>query len=92
MIMVQISEGKKREMAELAEEMLHVGGKLMQCINNLSEEGSMGERWEDPGYYGERNDYPMGERGYGGSMGDRSYGGSIGERRGVRGTGRYSRY
>ncbi len=83
MVMMQISESKKREMNELAEDMLYIGGKLMQCIKNLSNEGSMGERWEEPEYY-DRNDYPMGERNYGG--------GSMGMRRGVRGTGRYSRF
>lgn len=61
------------------------GGKLMQCIEELSEGEGMGERWDDDDRY--YDDESMGERGgYSGS------GRGMGQRRGVRGTGRYSRY
>lgn len=107
MYMIEIEESKVDKMSELAEKMLKYGGKLMSCIEELSEESGMGER----GSYGNR-----GGQGGGGSMGSRygeasgggggSRGGyrerdedweemeemdQIGERRGVKGTGRYSR-
>lgn len=100
--MIEIEDSKVDKMAELAEKMLKYGGKLMSCIEELSEESGMGER----GGYG--------NRGSGGSMGNRyierdGAGGSrtggygnrdedweedeqMGERRGVKGTGRYSRF
>ena len=71
----------------------------MQCIESLGE-GSMGQRddddWDDDdddnfgmrgGYSGGRGSYGMRD---GGSYGMRD--GMMGERRGVRGTGPYSRY
>ena len=101
MYMIEIEDSKVDKMAELAEKMLKYGGKLMSCIEELSEESGMGER----GGYG--------NRGSGGSMGNRyierdgaggnrtgGYGNrdedweedeQMGERRGVKGTGRYSR-
>lgn len=100
--MIEIEDSKVDKMAELAEKMLKYGGKLMSCIEELSEESGMGER----GGYG--------NRGSGGSMGNRyierdgaggnrtgGYGNrdedweedeQMGERRGVKGTGRYSRF
>lgn len=102
MYMIEIEDSKVDKMAELAEKMLKYGGKLMSCIEELSEESGMGER----GGYG--------NRGSGGSMGNRyierdgaggnrtgGYGNrdedweedeQMGERRGVKGTGRYSRF
>jgi hypothetical protein len=102
MYMIEIEESKVDKMSELAEKMLKYGGKLMSCIEELSEESGMGER----GGYG--------NRGSGGSMGNRyierdgaggnrtgGYGNrdedweedeQMGERRGVKGTGRYSRF
>ena len=44
MYMIEIEEGKVDKMAELAEKMLKYGGKLMSCIEELSEESGMGER------------------------------------------------
>ena len=80
-MMIEISESKVEKMSDYAEKMLKYGGKLMQCIEELSGGESMGRRER---YYDE-----MGERGdYGGGSGRGGYG----ERRGVRGTGRYSRY
>ena len=73
MVMFQVTEDKKSEMSELCENMLHYGGKLMQCIENMQEPGmgmregyGMGMR-QDGGRYGmgQRYDEPMGMRGYG---------------------------
>ena len=81
MMMIEISESKVEKMSDYAEKMLRYGGKLMQCIEELSEGEGMDD---DDRYY---DDEGMGERGgYGGS------GRGMGQRRGVRGTGRYSRY
>lgn len=89
MIIVKIPEEKVDKMAELAEKMLRYCGKLMQCIDEISNE-DMGERWDDEDrYFDEEN---MGERGGYGRGGNSGRSGSMGERRGVRGTGRYSRY
>lgn len=85
MQIIEITESKVEKMSDYAEKMLKYGGKLMQCIEELSGGESMGRRER---YYDdddERYD-EMGERG---GYGDR---GGYGERRGVRGTGRYSRY
>lgn len=94
-----VTESKKEKMSEYAEKMLKYGGKLMQCIESLGE-GSMGQRddddWEedDDENFGQRGVYSGGRSNYGmrdgGSYGSRD--GMMGERRGVRGTGPYSRY
>lgn len=89
-MMIEISENKVEKMSDYAEKMLRYGGKLMQCIEELSEGEGMGERRDedDDRYY---DDDGMGERNtYGGGI-IRS-GSGMGQRRGVRGTGRYSRY
>lgn len=84
--MFQVTEDKKSEMSELCEKMLHYGGKLMQCIENM-QEPEMGERRnygmgmrQDGGRYGMgmRYDEPMGMRG-GYGMREDDYG--MGERR-----------
>lgn len=75
-MMIQIEESKVTKMSEYAEEMLRAGGKLMQCIEELSS-GEMGER-SRYGNRGWRDD--MNERRSGG------YPGEMGER------GRYMRY
>lgn len=95
---IVITESKKEKMSEYAEKMLKYGGKLMQCIDSL-EEGNYGNRddddddWEDDDF-GQRGGYPSGRSNYGmrsgGSYGSRD--GMMGERRGVRGTGPYSRF
>lgn len=86
---LEINENKAEELKEHAEKVLKHGGKLMQSLEELCEESQMGERGSS--YYGNR----YGNRG-GGSMGyrdeedwDREQ--SMGFRRGVPGTGRYSR-
>lgn len=88
--MVEISENKVEKMSDYAEKMLKYGGKLMQCLEELSE-SSMGQREYDED---DEEEDEMGERGgYGsrGGYGNRG-GGGMGQRRGVKGTGRYSRY
>ena len=88
-MMIEISESKVEKMSDYAEKMLRYGGKLMQCIEELSEGEGMGERWDENRRYDDDryfDEETMGERGgYG-------RGGRMGQRRGVRGTGRYSRY
>lgn len=102
MYMIQIEESKVDKMAELAEKMLKYGGKLMSCIEEMSEETGMGER----GGYGNRDSGggSMGNRymerdgaggnrgGYGQRDDDWEEEEQMGERRGVKGTGRYSRF
>lgn len=85
--MVEISENKVEKMSDYAEKMLKYGGKLMQCLEELSEGEGMGQREYDEDEY----DDEMGERGYG-NRGGGGYSGGMGQRRGKRGTGRYSRY
>ena len=77
--MIQVSESKKVKLSDYAEKVLHYAGKMMQCIESLDEGGEYGER----GGYGSR----MGMRDYD-DLDEREYG----ERRGVRGTGPYSRF
>lgn len=43
-MMIEISESKVEKMSDYAEKMLRYGGKLMQCIEELSEGEGMGER------------------------------------------------
>ena len=94
-MMIEISESKVEKMSDCAEKMLKYGGKLMKYIEELSDGEGMGERWDedrrydDDRYFDEEN---MGERGGHGRGGNSGRGGSMGERRGVRGTGPYSRY
>lgn len=102
MTMIQIEESKVEKMSGLAEKMLKYGGKLMQCIEEMSEqsEGHMGQReWDDDdmderGYgnrsYGGRGGYGNRYMDYGGGYGNRYM--DMGERQGVKGTGPYSRY
>ena len=56
--MVEISESKIDKIAEHAEGAIRHVGKLMQCIEELSEDGHMGERggYERGGHYGNRHD------------------------------------
>lgn len=83
--MIRITSEKRDEMSELAEKMLHYGGKLMTCLESLGDEGygeRMGMRddedWDD-------DDDDMGMRG--------GYRGGYGMRRGRSSrTGRYTRY
>lgn len=87
MKIIEITETKMSDLYESAEKMLKYGGKMMHCLEELKEKSSMGHRGGSMGYrYGEREGY-YGERDW---EDDEEY--SMGERRGVRGTGRYSRY
>lgn len=92
MQIVEITESKVEKMSDYAEKMLKYGGKLMQCIEELSEGEGIGRREREREYDDDDDRYDeMGERGGSGrgGYGERS---GYGERRGVRGTGRYSRY
>ena len=95
--MIEIEDSKVEKMYDNAEKMLKYGGRLMQCIEEISEGKRMGQRNDYDDYDDEYDD--MGQRGgYAGGYGNRGggygnrYGGDMGQRRGVPGTGRYSRY
>lgn len=92
--MIEIHESKAEEMAEHAKKMLKHGQKLYECIKELAEESSMGER----GGYGRGGYDNRGDGGYGNRMGWRDEGWDddddpyMGERRGRSArTGRYVR-
>lgn len=80
MKMIEITEGKREKMSEHAEKMLRHAGKLMQCIEELGERDGMGERYEDWEDDDDDDEEDFGRRG------------DMGRRRGVKYTGRYSRY
>lgn len=83
MRMIKITDSKKDEMSELAEKMLHYGGKLMSCLESLGDE-DYGERM------GMRDDWDDDEDD---DMGMRGGRGGYGMRRGRSSrTGRYTRY
>lgn len=58
MTMIQITEEKKEKMSELCEKMLRIGGKLMQCLENMEDSSEMGMRepYEDDEYDDSRHD------------------------------------
>lgn len=65
MRMIQITEEKAGKMSDFCEKMLHYGGKLMSCLEELEGGGEYGERMgmRDPDW-DERDMYPrMSERG-----------------------------
>lgn len=74
MRVIKIEESKVDKLSEYAEKILKHGGKLMQCIEELSE-GGYGERddeddWEDDDM-GMREGYRGGRGGYRDEMGMR---------------------
>lgn len=76
-MIIQITEEKVDNLAENIEKGLRYLGKAMQCVDEWKH-GTMGERYGER-HYGMREDYyPPYEE--------------MGMRRGVAGTGRYSRY
>lgn len=84
MTMIQISDAQKDKLSNYAEKVLHYAGKMMQCIETIDDGG------ED---FGERRYEERGGSGFGRRMGMRDDEmEDYGERRGVRGTGPYSRY
>lgn len=89
MRMIRITEEKKEKLGEHVEKILSTAGKLMQCVEALDDESEddyeMGERRGYGGRIGMRGDYDD-------DMGYRDRWEAYGDRRGVRGTGRYSRY
>ena len=100
MRIVEITENKMSDLYEYAEKMLKYGGKMMLCLEEMKEKSSMGHRGGSMGNrYGERdsgggygNRYEDRDGGYGERDWEEDEEYSMGERRGVRGTGRYSRY
>lgn len=82
MRIIKITESKVDKLSEYAEKSLKSMGKLMQCIEELSE-GGMGERddddWEEDDDMGMREGYRGGYRG-GNRYGNRE--GGMGQRRG----------
>lgn len=83
--MIEISESKFEKLSENVEKMLKYAGKVMSCVEEMGEEYGMGHRGGgNMGYRDE--DYEDDSRS---DRNDRW--GDMGERRGVRGTGRYSR-
>lgn len=83
MRMIEISEDSRDKMLESAEKVVKYASRLVQCFEDLDGDGYGQRRYnEDDEEMGERDGYSRGGR----------YGGDIGERRGVRGTGPYSRY
>lgn len=93
---IRIPHEKVESISEHLEKGLRYVGKAMQCIDELKGENEMGERYTGVGFgmrYGMGNRYGMGMRGgYGNRWDDDEYDDEfMGERRGVPGTGRYSR-
>lgn len=88
--MVKITEDKLGTMAEYAEKMLHYGGKLMACLDEMqggySQRGGFGMREEFGGRGGMNYRYPE-------EMGMRDYNerDEYAERRGRDARGRYTR-
>lgn len=56
MKIIKIEEGKVDKMSDYAEKMLKYGGKLMSCIEELSE-GGYGERDDDDDLDDDDDDY-----------------------------------
>lgn len=79
-MMIQIKETKVDEMSGAVEKILHYGGKLMSCLENLEGGSEYGERDDEDmmGY----DPHIMGERG--GRYGNRMRGGRYGNRYGNR--------
>lgn len=95
MYMIEISSEEKDELRDKAKKLLKYGKELYECIEDLAEGSQMGERGY--GRYGMRDDDMRPEDDD--RMGERyprerweEWPPYMGERRGVRGTGRYSRY
>lgn len=93
--MIQIQEDKAEELKEHAKKMLKHGKKLYECIEELCEESSMGERGNYGSRYGNRyGNRGGGSGGYGNRMGYREEedyddeDNDFGQRRGVPGSGR----
>ena len=76
--MIEIDCEKKEELAENIEKTLHYAGRAMSCVEQMCDEAKMGYRRSGMGYRDDEDDDMMGER--------------MGYRRGVKGTGPYSRY
>lgn len=42
MKMIQTTNSKKRHLSEMVEELLHIGGKIMSCVEQMDDEPSYG--------------------------------------------------
>lgn len=73
MYMIEITENKLSEMSELAEKMLRYGGKLMQCLDDICEDGNgrMGRREPMPDYRDEWRERDEDDRRYRDRYGER---------------------
>ena len=78
---ITITEEKKDKLSEYTEKILRYAGKMMSCVESLDDDDEYGERGAG-GSMGMRDDDDDDD------MSMRRYG----QRRGVRGTGPYSRY
>lgn len=90
MKVIQITDEKKEKLSEGLEKMLHIGGKLMQCVESLEEEDDDEEQGE-----GMRSGYRRGMRGgyrRGGMRNEDEYYGEAEPPMGMRRGGRRSRY
>lgn len=94
MYMIKISQDKAMDLSHNIEKMLRYGGMAMTCVSDMLRENGIDERrgdYPNMPMYRENYRYPMNER-----MGGMNYRDDddweMNERRGVRGTGRYSRY
>lgn len=61
-MIIQITEEKIDEMSECVEDMLHIGGRLMSCLENMrnkGDESEMGYRRGRMGYRDDRYDRDM---------------------------------
>ncbi len=92
MRIVEIEDNKVDKMTGYAEKMVHYGGKLLECFEELSERESIDQRYDDYDDDGYDDDDDMGQRGGRGGSRRGGSGGGMGQRRGVRGSGRSSRY
>lgn len=95
---IRVSRQKTEELKGMISEGLNIFGRAMSLAEQMCEDSEMGERgggYGNRGGYGQRDmDGPYGERmdGMGERMGMPQSPYEYSERRGVRGTGRYSRY
>lgn len=88
MRMIEIDESKKGMLSDYTEKILRYAGKIMQCVEDIEGGEGYGERSGTYRHFGMRDHDDYDPEYYG----ERYSGDGYGERRGVRGTGPYSRY
>lgn len=57
MKMIQMTENKKKDITCMIEEMLHIGGKLMSCIESMEEDYMYNERHDEHRDYMKKSRY-----------------------------------